>query len=95
MRFFEKFVKPYKNLGEEQRLYALFIMNYEVCFFILPLISAVKNQVPIILVCLRAFAKHLSFLSFLHFSRQIAENKFRLKSTVLCGTAINFMKNVP
>ena len=33
MRFFEKFVKPYKNLGEEQRLYALFIMNYEVCFF--------------------------------------------------------------
>ena len=42
MRFFEKFVKPYKNLGEEQRLYALFIMNYEVCFFILPLISAAK-----------------------------------------------------
>ena len=33
MRFFEKFVKPYKNLGEEQLLYALFIMNYEVCFF--------------------------------------------------------------
>ena len=92
MRFFEKFVKPYKNLGEEQRLYALFIMNYEVCFFILPLISAAKNQVPIILTCLRALTKHLSFL---YFSRQIAENKFRLKSTVLCDTAINFMKNVP
>jgi len=36
-------------------------------------------------VCALAF--HLSFL---YFSRQIAENKFQLKSTILCDIALSF-----
>ena len=48
--------------------------------------SAAKNQVPIILVCLRSLAKCLSFLCF---SRQIVKRKKNVyESVVYCDTAL-------